>query len=199
MSEIESLKRKILLEEEENAHKLLEGAKVKAHDIVSNAWKKAALIIEDRKRSAEKEGLKSKERQITLAKLKARDVLLASKQHAIDKAFALTMEKIKSMDDLSYGEFMEKLFLDSVEIGDEEVILSMRDRDRIESIITDVNEKLTVSGKKGSLKISNESRDISAGFILKSGDVEINCSIDYRVKLLRDSLEGDIYRLLFGQ
>ncbi len=63
--------------------------------------------------------------------------------------------------------------------------------------MTEVNSKLNAMGKKGLIKISDETREIGSGFILTHGGLEINCSIESQIRLLRDSLEGEISNLLF--
>jgi V/A-type H+-transporting ATPase subunit E len=60
-----------------------------------------------------------------------------------------------------------------------------------------VNSKLNSQGKKGMVKISSETRNIRTGFVLKRGGLEINCSIESQIRILRDSLEGEIANLLF--
>jgi V/A-type H+-transporting ATPase subunit E len=150
------------------------------------------------KARAEKDGKDKKDRMVSRAKLDARNDMLSAKQETIEKVLNLTVDRITQMNDSEYGEFIEKLLLNSVETGEEEIIFSERDKSRIQpSLITIVNSKLNSQGKKGMVKISSETRNIRTGFVLKRGGLEINCSIESQIRILRDSLEGEIANLLF--
>lgn len=200
MAGIENLKNRLLQDDKDRASAIENEAKAKAEEIINSAKAKADLILEEIKVRAEKDGKDRKERIIARAQLDARNAVLAAKQEAIDMVLNLAEKKVASMEKDEYSKFIEKLLLNSVETGTEEVIFSNLDKARIdESLIDGVNKKLSAMGKKGELKLSSESRNIASGFILKRGGLEINCSIDSQIRALRDSLEGDIANLLFNQ
>lgn len=198
MAGIENLTNRIIKDNEDRAKQIESDARAKAEDVISKAKNKADEIMNNMKVKAEKDGQERKERLMSRAQLDARNVVLLAKQDAIDKVFDNVVLNINQMGDKDYFEFMEKILLNSVETGEEEIIFSNKDRSRIQpSFITLVNDKLNAVGKKGLVKISNETREIGSGFILVHGGLEINCSIESQIRLLRDSLEGDIANLLF--
>ncbi|MDF2674065.1 MAG: hypothetical protein K0R09_2333, partial [Clostridiales bacterium] len=173
-------------------------ARAKAEDVISKAKNRADEIMNNMKLKAEKDGKERFERLMSRSQLDARNDVLLAKQEAIDKVFQNVVDSISKMDDKNYFDFIEKILLSSVETGDEEIVFSEKDKSRIQpSFITIVNDKLNGMGKKGLVKISNETRAIGSGFILVHGGLEINCSIESQIRLLRDSLEGDIANLLF--
>jgi V/A-type H+-transporting ATPase subunit E len=52
---------------------------------------------------------------------------------------------------------------------------------------------------KGNLRLAGETRDIQGGFIIRSGDIEINNSLEAIVKMRRDKLEAEVVKTLFGE
>lgn len=198
MANIDNLKFRILSDDREKANAIESEAKVKAQEILDSAKLKAKSILEEAKVKAEKDGKDKKDRIIARAQLDARNSVLSAKQDTIDRVLKLAAEKVVNMNDEEYSSFIEKLLINSAETGDEEVIFSAKDKEKVNpSVVEKVNKVIVSQGKKGQLRISNDTRDISSGFILKRGGLEINCSIESRVRILRDSLEADLANLLF--
>lgn len=198
MAGIENLKKRILKDDEEKAKQIENDAELRARDIVKKAEDKAKTILEDAKIKAEKDGISSMDRIIARAELDARNMVLAAKQEIIGNILDLARESINNMDSKEYTDFIHQLLLSSAETGEEEVIFSEKDKKRIESgLIVAVNAELKAKGKKGALKVSGDTRNIESGFVLKQGGVEINCSIDSQIRMLRDSIEGELAGLLF--
>jgi V/A-type H+-transporting ATPase subunit E len=198
MAGIENLKNRILKDDSEKAREIEGAAAIKAEGVIADSKNKAAELFEDIKIKAEKDGIDKRERIISRAQLDARNIVLEAKQNSIDNVLNLAAQKIKTMNKQEYSLFLEKFLLNSVESGKEEVIFSAKDRDRFDSdLIETVNMKLKGMGRTGELKLSTEYSNISSGFILKSGGLEINCSIESQIRILRDELEGEIAALLF--
>lgn len=198
MAGIDNLKKRILKDDEEKAVQIENEAKTQALDILDKATVKAEALLKDALKKAEKDGEERKERLISRTRLEARNKILAAKQDSIDMILKHAKEKIDSMELKEYTDFLESMLLGSTETGDEEVIFSEDDMKRIDlSFIDRINAKLSSQGKKGLLNLSCERRDIKSGFILKHGGIEVNCSIDSQIRMLRDSLEGELAKLLF--
>lgn len=198
MTSIENLKKSLLKDDEVKALDIKKEAEIKAAEIISDAETKAKTIMENMKVKAEKDGADRKERMLSRARLDARNSILGAKQKAIDNVLNSAVEKVSQMPDSDYENLLERMLLNSVETGNEEVLLSKKDKVRIKpSFFARVNEKLASSGKKGMLTLSNETIDITAGFVLRRGGLEINNSIEAQIRILRDGLEGEIANLLF--
>ena len=102
------------------------------------------------------------------------------------------------MNENEYSQLLEAMLLSNVETGDEEIIFDERDLSRIDkSLVKRVNKNLKEQGIRDDVRLSGERRSIKSGFILKRGDLEINCSIDAQIKSLREELEGEIAAILF--
>ena len=199
MAGIEKLKNRIMKDEEDRAKQTENDANLKAQDIIKKAGAKAEEMIEDAKVKGLKMGESRKDRIISSAKLEARDMKLAQKQETVDRILNMADDAIKSMEKDEYTSFLEELLINNIETGEEEIILPKSDIGRIDlSLVDRLNQKLLSQGKLGKLKISSETRDIKSGFLLINGGVEINCSIDSQIRMIRDSIEGELANLLFG-
>lgn len=198
MAGIDNLKRRILKDDEIASELVIKDAQDKANEILIQSKKKAESNLKEAEIRANKESDNRKDRIIARAKLDARNNILAAKQEAIDRILSLADESISRMDKEKYTFFVEELLISNIETGCEEVVFSDNDKGRIDpGVVARVNEKLVALNKKGMLRISNEKRNIKSGFLLKNGNIEINCSIDSQIKVLRESLEGKIASLLF--
>ena len=79
--------------------------------------------------------------------------------------------------------------------GREEVILSQKDRARYgKQVVTQANERLG----DGHLTLSVQTRPIRGGLILSDGDVEVNCTFETLVRLLRGEMDRTVVEVLFG-
>lgn len=82
-----------------------------------------------------------------------------------------------------------------------EVILNERDRERIgESLIKSFKRKIVgkdLGDMPSRVSLSAQTADIGGGFIIKVGDVEINCSIESIISRLRPQLEAQVAKILF--
>ena len=74
-----------------------------------------------------------------------------------------------------------------------QVIFSKGDRDRVGE---EAVEKANAAGAH--LTLSDETRPLRSGFILKSGRVEINCAFETLVRLQRGEISGEVANILFA-
>jgi Archaeal/vacuolar-type H+-ATPase subunit E len=198
MTGIENLRDRILEDGRAEADSIINNAKAQAEEIIRQGNEKANAVIEKSREKAEKDGLAEFEKIVSKANLDNRNAVVAAKQQAIDDIFNKAAKKIEDMDSSGYSDFIEGFLFNNVETGNEEVIFSDRDMHRIrEDILDRVNQKLISCNKKGMLRVSAEKRDIGSGFILKNGRIEINCTVELRMKILRESIESQIAEILF--
>jgi len=180
MSNLDNLVAKIIKDGEERAKTITNEAEDKAKEIVAKklaeAEKEKAAIAADAKIQAEN----AKEKIISATKLKVRDDMLIAKQESIAN---ICDEALRRLNDLPSGEF-EKFVSDSLSAerlsGHEEVILP----DKYRNISVNV-------------KVSDEQRKISGGFILKSNDMEKNNTFESLLHYYRDDVEELVTQNLF--
>ena len=138
------------------------------------------------------------ERLASVAQLEARKLELAAKQEMLAKAYDRAMERLTSLPDGEYVGLLAGLAglaAEASSTGREEVILSQKDRARYgKQVVTQANERLG----DGHLTLSVQTRPIRGGLILSDGDVEVNCTFETLVRLLRGEMDRTVVEVLFG-
>ena len=109
-----------------------------------------------------------------MAQLDARKLELAAKQEMLAKAYDRAMERLTSLPD---GEYVG---LWAARSG--------------KQVVTQANERLG----DGHLTLSVQTRPIRGGLILSDGDVEVNCTFETLVRLLRGEMDRTVVEVLFG-
>lgn len=174
-------------------------ASANADEIIKNAEKEALAYKAKALEDAEKESQQHKQRLISTANLEFRKDILREKQNAIDEAFQEAINSLVSMKDEEYRKVIKKMLISSVQTGDEEVVVSQKDRGRIsDNFLKDVNKELVKGGKKGNLKLSKDTYNILGGFILRKGNIEINNAFESLFNSFRDDLEAEVSKVLFS-
>ncbi len=143
-----------------------------------------------------------------VASLEARKMLLRTKQQMIDIAFKEAINKLTVCSEEEYIKTLTNLALSATISGNEEIIFSEADRAQYgKAVVAQVNKSLSgdsilkTAGKflRGEgLRLSDETREIKGGLILKEGSLEIDASFETIVSHLRDDLSGDVANILFG-
>lgn len=198
MAGVEKLKERILedacAQSEANIKRAQEESSKVIETAQKNADAKKAQILE----KAKKEAVDVKKRLKAMAELEARKKKLQSKQEVVEEAFKKTIEKLNNLPDREYEEIVSQMIVNSVEIGTEEIILSPKDKQRISAgFVESINKKLSNRGINGNVRLSEETKNISGGFILKSGDIEINNSFEAIIRMRREEVESEVIKALF--
>ena len=199
MAEADRLREKILEDAREQAKVMLERAENEAAGILNAAKAEAEEKERVASEKASKEAEERKKRLLASADLEGRKRILQAKQDVVDEVFSRAIDKLSSLPADQYIDIIASMAVEAVSSGTEEIILSPKDRDVYGSkIINAVNGRLSAKGMNGTVKLSDTTRDIKGGFILRSGDVEINNSFDVLVKMRRDELEAEVVKVLFS-
>lgn len=138
-----------------------------------------------------------RERLSSSAAVECHKLELAAKQELLEETFATAVEQLCSLPRGEYLALIASLAAEAAE-GGEQMILSPRDAEQYGTeVIAMANTALRAAGKRGELTLSAETRPIPGGFILSSGDVELNCAFDTLVRLRREKLEKEVAKILF--
>lgn len=168
---------------EKTMEEILNKAKIEADEIIKKAAEKGVKDAES-----------SKSRMISAAELQARKMILFAKQEAIQKSFDLALEKLKSMPEEKYLNYMAEEII-KLPVNEGTIILNQRDRDKIgEKLIKTVNEALNVQR----YKLSDKNINISGGFLLRSGNIEINNTFETLLDSIKDDLTSEVANALFN-
>ena len=130
------------------------------------------------------------------AQLQKRRKILQAKQEIICDVIEKTRQNLLTLPDDAYFDVIIKLAANSALPKEGEIIFSPRDRGRLPA---DFHAKLEESLKEkgGSLRISDETRDIDGGLVLVYGGVEENCSFGALFEAERERLTDRVNELLF--
>lgn len=163
-------------------------------DYEKQAQESAAAIL----REGEKENRQRASRIERTAQLESKRSILTMKQEMVSKAFELAKEKIAQMPQADYVDFLVKQVAQAASSGREMLILNQQDRQRCgKQVVEAANEALKAKGLAGALSLSEETRPMTGGFVLKQGDVEVNCTVDLLLELARGELAAQVAEVLF--
>ena len=143
----------------------------------------------------EKSAVEREERLVSVAQMEARKVQLAAKQEMVEKAYDLALEKLCAMPDAQYTEVLAGLLVQASSNGREEAIFSPEDRERVGKAAVD--KANAASGKQ--LKLSQETRPLKGGFVLRDENIEVNCTFDTLVRLEKAETTGAVVKKLFPE
>lgn len=159
---------------------------------------RAEEVIRSRLDEAEKRAETVRVRTLALARLAARDALLGGKQAAAEHVFAKAAERLENLDAAAYAQLLERLLIERASDG-EEVLPATADAKIIDAAFVErVNGELAKRAGKASVRLGGPTGEIARGFILKSGRILTNCSLESLVSDAREQLEADVYERLFG-
>jgi len=191
MTGIEKIIAKIREDAIETSNKILDDAKSEADAIFLEAEieaeKKEKEIIENAQNNA-KSIISMAE---SSSKMEYRDILLKERANLIESIINGAKEKILNLGDKEYFDRLLKLAKKYAHKGEGEIIFSKKDLSRLPSdFIARVNAEIKANGAR--LVLSDESRDIEGGFILKYDNIEENCTISAIIKQMADELRDKI-------
>lgn len=198
MTGTEKIKTKIIEDANVRARNIEEQAKQEALAITEQACSDAVQKRMELMQKAEANAVESHKRLIAVAGLEGRKEILRAKQEMINAAFQKALEKVCQIEDQDYQKLLERMITDAAgnEIG--EILLSEKDSKRVDNrFVSNINKRISDAGKKGLLKLSDQFIKTAGGFVLKSGEMEINSTFEILFGMLRTELESDVVRMLF--
>lgn len=194
MNGIERILQRIEAEAQAERDQLLKAAHEEAEQIRSRyqaqAEQEAAELEAKRQRAAQEQ----EERLISVAQMEARKTLLAAKQALVERAYGQALEQLRTLPEERRVAVLAELLARASSNGREEVIVSPGDHDGAGRAA--VEKANAASGLH--LTLSDETRPIQGGFILKDGSIEMNCAFDTLIRLQKTETAGMVAKKLFG-
>jgi V/A-type H+-transporting ATPase subunit E len=145
---------------------------------------------------AKKAGEDEESHILAAARMDIAKQLLAEKRKILDEVFQQARQRLQNLSDEEYRTLCTKLILETVETGEEEIVVDKSEKRLNQDLIDQVNQQLGSKGK-GNLKLSDEKLNIGAGFVLKRGQIKTNVSLDVLLNQARKELEIDLAKELF--
>ncbi len=219
MNGIEKITNKIVEDAQASADKLIADANARAADILGEAARKKQTISDDMFNSAMAEGENIINSARSTLERNSKAIISNMKNAMVNEAFEGAKNEIASLETEKYTNLMTKLlcrvlssrideekrsmrlFSEDISPDRYEVIMNKRDRDTCGVYIVAGVRRATVGKITGDVldkvTLSQEVADISGGFILRMGRVEINASIEAILGEIREQTEPDIMDMLF--
>lgn len=180
---------RITADAKSEAKAIVDKAKIEAEANIKSAREKAEKEMALYLKLAEAEAEKAASKEISGAEMEAKKKILIQKQELITEVIKSACDKLANLSDSEY----EKIILSMIEKVDNtpEAIILFSAKDRAKtSLFNSVTEK--------GFKISDETRDIDGGFVVKTGDIEYNYSFSSIVAVEWEQIEQTAAKILFG-
>lgn len=187
------IKNKIESDARREAEEIVQKAKEQAASIASASEKQIHEIKEELVKRLEKDGPEIFRRREVVARLDVKKVALGAKQKLIDQAFEQALDELTKLEKKKYLAFCTKLLTKASRTGDESLLLGRNEKHLDSSWVDGFNEK-----NSSHLVLEEGRLPIRAGFILRRGEVDINCSFEMLIRSLREELEKDVVTRLFS-
>ena len=196
MNGLDNISNKIIAEAEQQAAKITAEAKLQAQDIIAKAEQAAAKEIEQGQASIDARVADMAEKARIAATLERRRLVATTHQKLISTVFTTALERLRNLPPEQYQKLLITLAenaLSDREGG--ELILNAADRAAYGEAVV---QKLNAKGGEA-VTLSEESRNIPGGVIIKRGNIELNCALDVTVRILSDSMANEVNRMLFPE
>ena len=182
-------------------------AKQEAEAILAQGRKQAAATLEaaqaeaaERSREAlaqgEADAAAIRERASSATQLQRRNRMLAFKQQLIQEALEAGLASLENAPDQEYFDALLVLAARYAPKGLSEMRLSAKDLGRLPASFA---ARLREAVPQGEITLSPVPWDIGPGFLLVTGDIDINCTFRALFEDLRDPLRDTVGKLLFPQ
>lgn len=198
MTGTDRIKAKILEDSKKIADENLSKARQEAQRLVTEAQKEALVRTEKARQAALDEASNLKKRMIAVASLEERKRMLKVRQSMVNAAFKTAFEKVVKLPVEEYGQFLKGIIIDSVRKGEGEILFNETDQSRLGSqYIEEINKMLKAEGKASELRLSKDTIPNRGGFVLKYGEMEINCTLEIMFDMNIPKLEAEVASILF--
>ena len=182
---------------ENEVKSVLDAAKAQAESIVNDDKEKTAEECDRINKKAATEVQSILDRGRSSAELKTKQILLTGRQELINETINMVRDRLNSLSDEEYAEFITGLFAKHVPNKDAVLKLNAADMKRIPKEVLDgFVKKAEEAGAK--LTVSGEAAGIKNGFVLDFGEIEENCTFDALIDQNIEELQDKVKSLLFA-
>ncbi|MCL1827915.1 MAG: V-type proton ATPase subunit E [Oscillospiraceae bacterium] len=140
------------------------------------------------------------QRMSKTAAMESKKSVLSLKQEMVSLAFEKAKELIRAFPSDRYTDFLAGMATQAAVTGSEEIILNESDRKQFgDETVRKANAMLKAKGLPGKLVLSKVTKPILGGVTVKSGDIEVNCSIEVLAELCRNDLAPQVAEIMFDE
>ena len=168
--------------------------------ITKEAEEKARFVKEEILKQAAAQAEVERQRLLSGARLALNKDILAVKRGVISEAFSQAKEAFLKLALGAIQELFRKALLAETETGEETVVISAAEKERITvEFIEEINKELPRQDKKGSLTLqaAKSASEDEAGFLLKGKRRMSDCRFSSLIAMVQDDIEPEIAKILF--
>lgn len=198
MSTAVNIIKKIMDEAKANVDEIVGKSQLQVEELVSQTRQEALVIKEDMVKKAGEEARVALERNRSNSLLEGGKIRLSARQDLIASLLEGAKAKVENYNKEELSRLYTKMILAMDLKGDEEIILSPQDREKLKNgFCKELNDRLVKRGIKGNLKLSEETLRKGPGFVIRSGRIEINSTFDSLIKMKYSQIEELIVKEIF--
>ena len=196
MNGINNIVSKIAADTEAARAEILRKAEKQAESISSEILKSAEETARLKLEEAEKKSASISELSSSRCDNLRSRLLLGAKVELINETISAALEAVRNYPDDKYFGFLLEILGKNILPGDCVICFGSRDLSRItDDFRKAVTDKSAENG--ASVVFDDSPAGISDGFILKYGDIEINCTLDAFAECKKDELFELVNNILF--
>ena len=183
MSNLDNLVAEILQQAQKEANRILAKTKAENLEFTEKENKKIQREVDIIEQKSKEEAISLKERILSNANLKSRDMILQAKEELVDRVLEKALERLKNIDKNSYSEFVENV-LKSLKISkNAEIILTRKMKEEFGDEIF-------------GYKVSDDV--VESGCSIKDGNLIYNNEFSNLLEFNKEDLEKEILKKIFG-
>ena len=182
MSNLDNLVAEILQQAQKEANRMLTKAKTENSEFSEKENKKIQKEVDVINDKAQEEAQALKERMISNANLKSRDMILQAKEELVDDILERVLERLKNIDTKKYLKFVENI-LKNLNLSKNAEVMVSKDM------------KLALGDKILDYKILDKT--VESGCSIKDGNLIYNNEFSNLIEFNREELEREILNKIF--
>ena len=127
-----------------------------------------------------------REKESYRAEMEAKKAILREKQDILEEIIAEAKKRLENLPDAEYAKVIGGMLERLDESQGKEIIVSAKDKARLADVV-----------KEKGYVLSDETRDIDSGFVVKNGDIEYNYSFDAIIMVQKEEMQITAAKILF--
>ena len=194
MKGIEKITARIAADAQQEIAAVKEAADSRIADIRAGYEKKAEEAYEEQLRAGLRDAEQYASRIERTAQLESKKEVLALRQEMVSEAFRLAETKIAAMDEQQYISYLTRKACETGFKGEAQMIMSEKDKAAVGQKVADA---VNTACPEAKLTLADETKEMLGGFILRQGNVEMNCTVDIILELIRGEAAAEVAKVLF--
>lgn len=194
MKGIEKITARIAADAQQEIAAVKEAADSRIREIRAGYEKKADEAYQEQLRAGLRDAEQYASRIERTAQLESKKEVLALRQEMVSEAFRLAEAKIAAMDEQQYISYLARKACETGFKGEAQMIMSEKDKAAVGQKVADA---VNAACPEAKLTLADETKEMLGGFILRQGNVEMNCTVDIILELIRGEAAAEVAKVLF--